>query len=477
MASAIPAILASILGQTAAGLPKGLHEADVLTEQAAARAGQDATRAQQQSQFDTQQARMDSQFREQQERLTRAETTDLAPFYDQLGLPRPANTRVPTNVAGPILTAQETRRKEAAEQADRTAQSDFIAKSKGAPGQLMQTLGMGEDPEAAALLPRTNATPRMDDRDLAAGLASFRHVDPNLYKLLAPKEPTASQETRVINGRQMRITYDSSGSVVGQVDIGPASDIDERKLELQGRTEERRGRMDDMTTGLIERAMGGDRTLSGAPGAPGAAAGGGQWDPSLSFGPGGAKISLTPRRIGEEDKKALRAYDGILASLNELEGFSDEEVGRYAGFLSRTGRDVKQFAGSIPGLEGLADPRYAKFRALTGRLAGTAFAEGGKQLTPFEAAVVFSYTPTGKEAGGPVEFRAKRDQLKLYTTIRRQLTAHYAERGIDPTTIPDEIWDQQVKQGLGLSASGLTPPEGGAPGATPAGNDPLGIRR
>lgn len=181
MASALPAILASILGQTAAGLPKGMQEADVLAQH-------DATRAESARQFDTQQARLDANFREQQDRLTKAQTTDLSPFGG------PAS--VPTALAGPLMTVMEGRRKEAAEQGERMKVADFIRQSKGTPGQLMGTLGMEEDPEAGAFLPRTTGTPHMDDRDLLAGLASFKGVSPELFKQLAPpppKEPKAPE--------------------------------------------------------------------------------------------------------------------------------------------------------------------------------------------------------------------------------------------------------------------------------------------
>ena len=177
------------------------------------------------------------------------------------------------------------------------------------------------------------------------------------------------------------------------------------------------------------------------------------------------RVTVEPKKLGESDKQALRGYDNILASIGELETFSDQEIDKYAGFLNRGYRDIKQFIGSVPGMEGLSDARYAQFRALSGRLQGTAFGEGGKQLTPFEASVVFAYTPTGKEMGGPTEFRAKTGQLKSYTTIRRQLTARYTERGIDPTTIPNEVWDQEIQKAM--AQAGLKAPSDPAqvPGA------------
>lgn len=328
---------------------------------------------------------------------------------------------------------------------------------RGTPGQVTEPLQPGEDPEAAAFVPRTPnvaASPR--DRQLAAFMRA-----PGLEKLaefLLPKERYIPIEGAI---------YDTSRDEFKRPPAGPAfvppagyapkqytvsptnkvSTVYATPDPIKERQEARRERMDAITLGLMEKFVGAGTAGGGAA----------QLEPSVSLGPGGARIGLSRTQLGEEDKKALRAYDNILAAVNELDTFSEEEIGKYAGLLNRGARDVKQFLGTIPGLEGLSDERYAHFRALAGRLTGTAFAEGGKQLTPFEAGVVFTYTPTGKEVGGPTEFKAKKNQLGQYTLLRRQLVARYAERGINPATVPNEVWDQQIREGM--TASGLAVPK------------------
>ena len=367
------------------------------------------------------------------------------------------------------------------EKADDLTRRNVVAQALelGTPGQVTEPLHPDEDPEAAAFVSRTPNLPGGPrDRQLAALLRA-----PGLEKLaefLLPKErhlvvgdavyDTSSGEFK--RPPPARSTFEPPvGYAPKQFTVGPegkVSTVYSTPDPMKERQETRRARMDEITLGLMEKFFGGGQPVSGQP----------QLEPSVSLGSGGPRINLSRTQLGEEDKKALRAYDNILAAVHELDTFSDEEIEKYAGLLNRGARDVKQFLGTIPGLEGLSDARYAHFRALTGRLTGTAFAEGGKQLTPFEASVVFTYTPTGKEVGGPTEFKAKKTQLGQYTLLRRQLVARYAERGVNPATVPDEVWNQQIREGM--MAIGLPVPKAPpAPGAkaTQRTNDPLGIRR
>lgn len=202
---------------------------------------------------------------------------------------------------------------------------------------------------------------------------------------------------------------------------------------------------------------------------PNAGGGGGQpgqppmrWSPSVSMGQGGPRVTLQPNKIGETEQKALVTYDTILATIRDIKtNFSDQEIEAYTGLLQRPYQDAKMMLSSIPGLGGMADQRYAMYRTMLGRMTGTAFGEGGKQLTPFEAAVVFSYTPTGSERGGSTEVKAKLDNLERYTLLRRALTARYTTAGIDPTTVPNQVWDAELT--VGMQNAGVAVPKGKAP--------------
>lgn len=237
-----------------------------------------------------------------------------------------------------------------------------------------------------------------------------------------------------------------------------------RMEEIAAAGEGRKAAAQEQTNALIARFLGGgspaEPTTPAAPGAPGGTpppGPSGQFDVVPSFGPGGASIRLEPKKIGETTQTALRTYDSILANLHDLKTqFSDAEIDQYAGMFRAAGKELQQGVGSLPGMGQYADPRYAAFKALVGRLTGTAFGEGGKQLTPFEASVVFSYTPTGWERGGATEFRAKVESLERFTKVRRALAAYYSEKGVDPTTVPTALWDQAMQQELSKAGVDFT---------------------
>jgi hypothetical protein len=111
-----------------------------------------------------------------------------------------------------------------------------------------------------------------------------------------------------------------------------------------------------------------------------------------------------------ESVTALANIANVQRVISHLQqSFTPEDVRKYTGILrSKTSR-AGQFLRGVVGLPG--DPRFAQFQTLLGQLRGTAFGEGGKQLTPFEAGVVFNYTPSGFEAT-PEDFFAKVQQLK-----------------------------------------------------------------
>lgn len=78
--------------------------------------------------------------------------------------------------------------------------------------------------------------------------------------------------------------------------------------------------------------------------------------------------------------------------------FTPEERASFSGFLQFPARKILQIVAE--------DPKFATFQTLINMAKGQAFGEGGKQLTPFEASIVFGYVPTGTEFS-TADFEAK----------------------------------------------------------------------
>jgi hypothetical protein len=111
--------------------------------------------------------------------------------------------------------------------------------------------------------------------------------------------------------------------------------------------------------------------------------------------------------------------------------YSDQEILKYVGYGKFQAKQLEQFIKT--------DPRFMRFMVLNEQLRGTAFGEGGKQLTPFEASVVFGYTPTGREAWGEY-YTAKLDEIgpRFTQMINETLTAHRTARGkYSPSQVPN----------------------------------------
>ena len=84
---------------------------------------------------------------------------------------------------------------------------------------------------------------------------------------------------------------------------------------------------------------------------------------------------------------ALRDGGRMVATL--MSEFSPTERAKYAGWFNFKGRQAAQLVAQ--------DPKFARFKAVIARGKNMAFGEGGKQLTPMEASVVFGWVPTGDE--------------------------------------------------------------------------------
>jgi hypothetical protein len=176
--------------------------------------------------------------------------------------------------------------------------------------------------------------------------------------------------------------------------------------------------------------------------------------------------------LTEQDRQKLADHDKILGAIGQLRTFTPEEIQAYSGVLNRPLADIRMGLSSVLGFQ--VDERFTKFRALMGILKGTAFGEGGKQLTPFESSVVFSYTPTGKELGGATEIASKIQYLEAFTKLARQTRLDLARSGKKDISL-DQL-DGYIKaamQASGLPMPNLQPLKAGTKGATPQKGEPV----
>lgn len=178
---------------------------------------------------------------------------------------------------------------------------------------------------------------------------------------------------------------------------------------------------------------------------------------------GVASAQNAVRPPSDQEQLAIQGHNQILGALQQMKQYTPEEISKYVGLLQRPAQDTKMMLQGLPvvgGAFGQPDQRFADFKALMGRLQGTAFGEGGKQLTPFEASVVFSYTPTGREAGGAPEIMAKLRNLEAFTKMARATRAELARTGKSAVLNPDEM-DAMLQRNM--AAAGLSAPSAPAP--------------
>lgn len=184
------------------------------------------------------------------------------------------------------------------------------------------------------------------------------------------------------------------------------------------------------------------------------------------------------RPLPDVTAQAVATHDNILASAQLLKTFTPEEIKLYSGLINRPIQDVKQvLSGIAPGTFGEPDRRFADFKALMGRLEGTAFGEGGKQLTGIELSVIRNYTPNGREPGGAAEMLAKIKNLEAFTRLARNSRVKLAQTGradVTPDMLDGMIRDEMQRAGLPMPGQAAPVPKGATPAAN---NDPLGIRR
>lgn len=116
----------------------------------------------------------------------------------------------------------------------------------------------------------------------------------------------------------------------------------------------------------------------------------------------------------------LRILQGLNTAWTNL---TPEQQQKYVGIINFPLSKLKQFLDQQ--LKGGSDPAFAQFATQIYLAKQLAFQSGGKQLTPFEASVVFGYTPTGEEMSVN-DFTAKMAEAGVNTEDLLKRTAEVA---------------------------------------------------
>lgn len=142
----------------------------------------------------------------------------------------------------------------------------------------------------------------------------------------------------------------------------------------------------------------------------------------------GAKTrgALPEKALDAEARKELDVYTEPITVIWDLDRFSPAEIKAFAGMWGKGASEFKSIVAAgkqwMTGQEpNQTVKRYLEFKNLAKRLQATAFLRGGKQLTPFEASVVFGFTPTGEEYAGPAEFMAKVRNMQRFLPIIQEM--------------------------------------------------------
>lgn len=131
-----------------------------------------------------------------------------------------------------------------------------------------------------------------------------------------------------------------------------------------------------------------------------------------------AKARFENSPLGESEKTAIGSLEGTLTAIADLKReFPDTaERAKFVGLFNEPAKKMSQL--------GKADPRFAKFQAIMGRVKLYAFGEGGKNLTAQEKAVIDQFVPQGNELSS-TDFEEKlayaEEILKKLMSSRKKL--------------------------------------------------------
>jgi hypothetical protein len=131
--------------------------------------------------------------------------------------------------------------------------------------------------------------------------------------------------------------------------------------------------------------------------------------------------STLHRPLEQTDRTAVAAMEENLIVAKQLKAeFTPEDLKKYVGIINNPKQRAMQALKD--------DPKFARFRALTDKVKGFAFAEGGKALTETEKQITWGHLPVGNE------FSVGNYVANLDQTIDR--TSSIIDRRIQLATTP-----------------------------------------
>ena len=146
----------------------------------------------------------------------------------------------------------------------------------------------------------------------------------------------------------------------------------------------------------------------------------------------------------------LRIMQGLTTSWQKL---TPEQQQKFVGIVNFPLSKLKQFIDQQ--FKGGSDPAFAQFATQIYMAKQLAFQSGGKQLTPFEASVVFGYTPTGEEMSVN-DFVAKMTEASINTedllrrtaevaTVPRREIKGQVQKSIEQYRVPRKVTEAEYK--------------------------------
>ncbi len=402
------------LANVLAGTGQGAQQADVLNQRwASVGQGQQA---------------LDLQ-RRQQDLQNAQRMTDVPALFKALGIQAPEGIgQMPTADAHQLAQIAEARRMQGVQEQRSGQVADALAQTHPELSQLVRSGVLGAKDVLPHILPQEKYTA------LPPGATPISNVTGQPPAGYAPPQRPEGPPPYDATKQRLSQTIDkNTGAVQYRVDDILPSEERSRLQEAQSRFPNDRGAQIAWLNQLAAQRAGGV-----------AAAQAGSRPPT------------------DQEQLAMQSHNQTLAALQQMKQFTPEEMNRYVGLLQRPGQEALMTLRGLPvvgGAFGQQDQRFADFKALMGKLQGTAFGEGGKQLTPFEASVVFSYTPTGKEPGGATEIQAKLRALESFTKMARNTRAELARTGRSAIMDPDALdaMLQRNMQGAGVAAPQTAP--------------------
>jgi len=398
--------------------------------------------------------------------------TDLAPLVKAGILPASllegGTTRMQTPAVDAAMKQYQVQQGVQRDQERDAKTAAFLQQAKGQPG-------VPAPDDAAMYSEGKPATPQLSKWDTAAGLSGLGHKDAALTSfmnmLFPPKNfvPLSENAPGVLNPETGETRMFDRPDAGAMPQARPGFEI-ETTTDKNGRVSYHEKRIN---SGVDHDALARERGFGSFAQAPtdvqkaiNAQIKQDRVDVSAQQG----AVALGQRPLSDQEQGAIGTHNNILASTALLKQFSPQEIALYTGLINRPIAEIKNALAGAGIID--ADKRFNEFKPIMGRLQGTAFGEGGKQLTGTELAVVSQYTPTGSERGGAPEVMAKVRNLEAFTKIAREARLYMAKTGrgaIDADQLDQMIQSKMSQAGMAIPqpAAGWSAP--GSSAAAPAG--------